>query len=244
MRLAKFLAHAGVASRRAAEEIIRDGRVTLGGEIVTDPARDADGTAEVRVDGKPVGHLPPQERAVWLVNKPRGIVSTAKDTHGRRTIVELVHAPGTRLYPVGRLDADTTGLILLTDDGDLANRLTHPRYEVPKVYVAEVGRGGVAVPERALRQLREGIVLEDGRTAPAGVRQIRAGVLEITLREGRKRQVKRMCAEVGHPVHKLKRVAFGPLRLGDLGEGHVRRLSPAEVQRLRDAAAPPGHVPG
>ncbi|MDX6700769.1 MAG: rRNA synthase [Baekduia sp.] len=244
MRLAKFLAHAGVASRRAAEEIIRDGRVTLGGEIVTDPARDADGTAEVRVDGKPVGHLPPQERAVWLVNKPRGIVSTAKDTHGRRTIVELVHAPGTRLYPVGRLDADTTGLILLTDDGDLANRLTHPRYEVPKVYVAEVGRGGVAVPERALRQLREGIVLEDGRTAPAGVRQIRAGVLEITLREGRKRQVKRMCAEVGHPVHKLKRVAFGPLRLGDLGEGHVRRLSPAEVQRLRDAAAPPGHAPG
>jgi 23S rRNA pseudouridine2605 synthase len=244
MRLAKFLAHAGVASRRAAEEIIRDGRVTLGGEIVTDPARDADGTAEVRVDGKPVGHLPPQERAVWIVNKPRGIVSTAKDTHGRRTIVELVHAPGTRLYPVGRLDADTTGLILLTDDGDLANRLTHPRYEVPKVYVAEVGRGGVAVPERALRQLREGIVLEDGRTAPAGVRQIRAGVLEITLREGRKRQVKRMCAEVGHPVHKLKRVAFGPLRLGDLGEGHVRRLSPAEVQRLRDAAAPPGHAPG
>jgi 23S rRNA pseudouridine2605 synthase len=244
MRLAKFLAHAGVASRRAAEEIIRDGRVTLGGEIVTDPARDADGTAEVRVDGKPVGHLPPQERAVWLVNKPRGIVSTAKDTHGRRTIVELVHAPGTRLYPVGRLDADTTGLILLTDDGDLANRLTHPRYEVPKVYVAEVGRGGVAVPERALRQLREGVVLEDGKTAPAGVRQIRAGVLEITLREGRKRQVKRMCAEVGHPVHKLKRVAFGPLRLGDLGEGHVRRLSPAEVQRLRDAAAPPGHAPG
>jgi 23S rRNA pseudouridine2605 synthase len=244
MRLAKFLAHAGVASRRAAEEIIRDGRVTLGGEIVTDPARDADGTVEVRVDGKPVGHLPPQERAVWLVNKPRGIVSTAKDTHGRRTIVELVHAPGTRLYPVGRLDADTTGLILLTDDGDLANRLTHPRYEVPKVYVAEVGRGGVAVPERALRQLREGVVLEDGTTAPAGVRQIRAGVLEITLREGRKRQVKRMCAEVGHPVHKLKRVAFGPLRLGDLGEGHVRRLSPAEVQRLRDAAAPPGHAPG
>jgi 23S rRNA pseudouridine2605 synthase len=244
MRLAKFLAHAGVASRRAAEEIIRDGRVTLGGEIVTDPARDADGTVEVRVDGKPVGHLPPQERAVWLVNKPRGIVSTAKDTHGRRTIVELVHAPGTRLYPVGRLDADTTGLILLTDDGDLANRLTHPRYEVPKVYVAEVGRGGVAVPERALRQLREGVVLEDGKTAPAGVRQIRAGVLEITLREGRKRQVKRMCAEVGHPVHKLKRVAFGPLRLGDLGEGHVRRLSPAEVQRLRDAAAPPGHAPG
>jgi 23S rRNA pseudouridine2605 synthase len=242
MRLAKFLAHAGVASRRAAEEIIREGRVTLGGDIVTDPARDADGTLEVRVDGRPV-HAP-QERAVWLVNKPPGVVSTAKDTHGRRTIVQLVHAPGTRLYPVGRLDADTTGLILLTDDGDLANRLTHPRYEVPKVYLAHVGRGGVSVPEHALRQLREGVELDDGRTAPAGVRQIRAGVLEITLREGRKRQVKRMCSEVGHPVHKLQRIAFGPLRLGDLGEGHVRRLNPAEVQRLRDAAAPPGREPG
>jgi 23S rRNA pseudouridine2605 synthase len=242
MRLAKFLAHAGVASRRAAEEIIREGRVTVGGDIVTDPARDADGTLEVRVDGKPV--RAPEERAVWLVNKPAGVVSTAKDTHGRRTITQLVHAPGTRLYPVGRLDADTTGLILLTDDGDLANRLTHPRYEVPKIYIAEVGRGGVSVPERALRALREGVVLDDGKTAPAGVRQIRSGVLEITLREGRKRQIKRMCAEVGHPVHKLKRVAFGPLRLGDLGEGHVRRLNPAEVQRLRDAAAPPGHEPG
>ncbi|MDX6725779.1 MAG: rRNA synthase [Baekduia sp.] len=244
MRLAKFLAHAGVASRRAAEEIIRDGRVTLGGEIVTDPARDADGTVEVRVDGKPVGHLPPQERAVWLVHKPRGVVSTAKDTHGRKTVVAMVDAPGTRLYPVGRLDADTTGLILLTDDGDLANRLTHPRYEVAKVYVADVGRGGIPVPERDLRRLREGVVLEDGKTLPAGVRQLKPGVLEITLREGRKRQVKRMCAEVGQPVARLKRVAFGPLKLGDLAEGRVRRLSPAEVQRLRDAAAPPARAQG
>jgi 23S rRNA pseudouridine2605 synthase len=231
MRLAKFLAHAGVASRRAAEEIIREGRVTIDGEIVTDPARDADGTVEVRVDGKPVRS--PEERAVWLVNKPPGVVSTAKDTHGRRTIVELVHAPGTRLYPVGRLDADTTGLILLTDDGDLANRLTHPRYEVPKVYLAHVGRGGVSVPEHALRQLRDGVELDDGRTAPAGVRQVRAGVLEITLREGRKRQVKRMCSEVGHPVHKLQRIAFGPLRLGDLKPGAHRLLSAAEVAQLR-----------
>jgi 23S rRNA pseudouridine2605 synthase len=242
MRLAKFLAHAGVASRRAAEEIIRDGRVTIDGDIVTDPARAADETTEVRVDGKPV--RAPEERAVWLVNKPAGVVSTAKDTHGRKTIVQLVHAPGTRLYPVGRLDAETTGLILLTDDGDLANRLTHPRYEVPKVYVAKVGRGGIAVPERALRALREGVVLDDGKTLPAEVRQIRSGVLEITLREGRKRQVRRMCAEVGQPVHQLQRVAFGPLRLGDLGEGHVRRLNPAEVQRLRDAAAPPAREPG
>jgi 23S rRNA pseudouridine2605 synthase len=240
MRLAKFLAHAGVASRRAAEDIVREGRVAIGGEVVTDPARDADGTLPVTVDGRPVAA--PEDRVVWLVHKPAGVVSTAKDTHGRRTIVELVHAPGTRLYPVGRLDADTTGLILLTDDGDLANRLTHPRYEVPKTYVANVEHG--PVKESALRALREGVTLDDGPTAPAGVRQLRPGVLEITLREGRKRQVKRMCAHVGHPVTKLQRVAFGPLRLGDLGEGKVRRLSPAEVQRLRDAAAPPARAPG
>ena len=242
MRLAKHLAHAGVASRRAAEEIIRDGRVRIGEEIVTDPARDVDGSIPVTVDGKPINA--PEERVVWMVHKPRGVVSTAKDTHNRPTVVAMVDAPGTRLYPVGRLDADTTGLILLTDDGDLANHLTHPRYEVPKIYVASVGRGGVAVPDQALRRLREGVQLEDGMTSPAGVRQLKPGVLEITLREGRKRQIRRMCAEVGQPVAKLQRIAFGPLRLGGLGEGGVRRLSPAEVQRLRDAAAPPGRAKG
>jgi 23S rRNA pseudouridine2605 synthase len=245
MRLAKYLAHAGVASRRAAEEIIRAGRVTIDGEIVTDPARDADDKRAVTVDGREIAiGSAVQERAVWLVNKPRGVVSTAKDTHDRRTVVDLVDAPGQRLYPVGRLDADTTGLILLTDDGDLANHLTHPRYEVPKVYLARVGRGGIAVPDAELRRLREGVRLEDGMTAPAGVRQLEPGVLEITLREGRKRQIKRMCAEVGHPVARLQRIAFGPLRLGDLAVGGVRRLSPAEVQRLRDAAAPPSRAPG
>jgi 23S rRNA pseudouridine2605 synthase len=242
MRLAKHLAHAGVASRRAAEEIIRDGRVRIGDEVVTDPARDVDASSRVTVDGKAV-HAP-DERVVWMVHKPRGVVSTAKDTHDRPTVVAMVDAPGTRLYPVGRLDADTTGLILLTDDGDLANRLTHPRYEVPKVYVAEVGRGGTAVPDPALRRLREGVELEDGVTAPAGIRQLRPGVLEITLREGRKRQIRRMCAEVGQPVARLQRIAFGPLRLDGLGVGGVRRLSPAEVQRLRDAAAPPARAPG
>ncbi|HWI70500.1 MAG TPA: pseudouridine synthase [Baekduia sp.] len=242
MRLAKHLAHAGVASRRAAEEIIRDGRVKIGDETVTDPARDVDGSLPVTVDGKAI-HAP-DERVVWMVHKPRGVVSTAKDTHNRPTVVAMVDAPGTRLYPVGRLDADTTGLILLTDDGDLANRLTHPRYEVPKTYVAEVGRGGVAVPDQALRRLREGVELEDGVTAPAGIRQLRPGVLEITLREGRKRQIRRMCDAVGQPVAKLQRIAFGPLRLEGLGVGGVRRLSPAEVQRLRDAAAPPARAPG
>jgi len=240
MRLAKFLAHAGVASRRAAEAIVREGRVAVGGEVVVDPARDVSDDDAVTVDGAPVAA--PHERMVWAVHKPAGVVSTASDTHGRPTVVELVRAPGTRLYPVGRLDADTTGLILLTDDGDLANRLTHPRYEVPKTYVAHVAGGRVADP--ALRALRDGVELDDGRTAPAKVRQLRPGVLELTLREGRKRQVRRMCEQVGHPVQRLVRVAFGPLRLGDLGEGAVRRLSPAEVQRLRDAAAPPARASG
>jgi len=240
MRLAKFLAHAGVASRRAAEAIVAEGRVTVAGEIVRDPARDVDGSEPVAVDRRTVRVA--AEHVVYALHKPAGVVSTAKDTHGRRTVVELVRSPGTRLYPVGRLDADTTGLILLTDDGDLANRLTHPRYEVPKTYVAEVEGGPVR--ERALRALRDGVVLDDGPTAPAGVRQLRSGVLELTLREGRKRQVRRMCEHVGHPVKRLSRVAFGPLRLGDLAEGAVRRLSPAEVQRLRDAAARPDRGQG
>jgi 23S rRNA pseudouridine2605 synthase len=239
MRLAKYLAHAGVASRRAAEGIVAEGRVTVGGEVVLDPARDVTGDEPVAVDGAVVGHE--RERAVWAVNKPAGVVSTAADTHGRPKVVDLVDAGGARLYPVGRLDADTTGLLLLTDDGDLAHRLTHPRFEVPKTYVAEVRGGRVAEP--ALRRLREGLELDDGPTAPAGVRQVRPGVLELTLREGRKRQVKRMCEAVGHPVTTLRRVAFGPLRLGDLPEGQARRLTPPEVQRLRDAASGPARAP-
>jgi 23S rRNA pseudouridine2605 synthase len=240
MRLAKFLAHAGVASRRAAEAIVAEGRVKVAGDICTDPARDVDGSEPVAVDGRTVRIA--AEHVVYAVHKPAGVVSTAKDTHGRKTVVELVRSPGTRLYPVGRLDADTTGLILLTDDGDLANRLTHPRYGVAKTYVAEVENGPVR--ERALRALREGVELDEGMTAPAGVRQLRSGVLELTLREGRKRQVRRMCEHVGHPVKRLSRVAFGPLRLGDMPEGAVRRLSSAEVQRLRDGAAPPARGRG
>jgi 23S rRNA pseudouridine2605 synthase len=228
MRLAKFLAHAGVASRRAAEGLIADGRVTVGQEVVTDPARDVDGSLPVAVDRRVV--TIPEERVVYAVNKPRGVVSTAKDTHGRRTVVELV-ASDRRLYPVGRLDADTTGLILLTDDGDLAEHLMHPRHEVPKTYRARVADG--PVPAGALHRLRTGIELDDGPTLPAKVDQPRPGVLEITLREGRKRQVRRMCEAVGHPVVKLQRIAFGPLRLGDLAPGAHRLLSPAEVAQLR-----------
>jgi 23S rRNA pseudouridine2605 synthase len=228
MRLVKYLAHAGVASRRAAETLIADGRVRVGREVVTDPARDVDGSVAVTVDNRPV--TLPQDRVVYAVNKPRGVVSTAKDTHGRPTVVGLVPSDR-RLYPVGRLDADTTGLILLTDDGELANRLMHPRHEVPKVYRAKVAEG--PVPGRALHRLRNGIELDDGRTLPAKVAQPRPGVLEITLREGRKRQVRRMCEAVGHPVIALERIAFGPLELRGLEPGAHRLLSPTEVEGLR-----------
>jgi 23S rRNA pseudouridine2605 synthase len=232
MRLAKYLAHAGVASRRAAEEIVRAGRVTVGGEVVDDPARDVTGHDAVTVDGRRVAG--PEERVVWAVNKPAGVVSTAKDTHGRRTVVDLVNAGGARLYPVGRLDADSTGLILLTNDGELANALTHPSFEVPKTYRVRVSRAPMS--DRAVRRLREGVRLEDGLTAPARVRRDGRDVLEITIHEGRNRQVKRMCEAVGHRVLELERIAFGPLRLGDLRPGHARRVTGAELHRLRRRA--------
>ena len=227
MRLAKFLAHAGVASRRAAERLVFDGRVTVGGEVVTDPARDVDASSGVAVDGEPVRE---EAHVVYALHKPAGVVSTARDTHGRPTVVDLVPS-SRRLYPVGRLDADTTGLILLTNDGELANRLTHPRYGVPRTYRAKVARPPVRAP--ALRALREGVELDDGRTAPARVRAVAPDTLEITIREGRKRQVRRMCEAVGHPVRRLERIRFGPLALGALRPGDHRRLSAAEVRRLR-----------
>jgi 23S rRNA pseudouridine2605 synthase len=229
MRLAKHLAHAGVASRRAAERLIFEGRVTVGGHVVRDPARDVDGSKEIKVDGRPIGGTE-QERAVYILNKPAGVVSTAHDTHGRRTVVDLIHADR-RLYPVGRLDADSTGLLLLTDDGELAHRLTHPSFEVPKTYRAVVRNPPVREP--ALRKLREGVELDDGRTSPAKIRKISSGELEITIHEGRKRQVRRMCEAVGHRVESLERVAFGPLKLGNLPAGGHRKLTAAEVEQLR-----------
>jgi 23S rRNA pseudouridine2605 synthase len=229
MRLAKFLAHAGVASRRAAEQLVFGGRVAVGGEVVRDPAHDVSEDADVTVDGAPVKT---ERHVVHALNKPAGVVSTAHDTHGRRTVVDLVPSSA-RLYPVGRLDADSTGIILLTNDGALAHRLTHPSFEVPRVYRATVRRAPVR--ERALRALREGVELDDGRTAPARVKRLAPDKLEITMHEGRKRQVRRMCEAVGHPVIALERVAFGPLRLGRLGPGEHRRLTRAEVEALRRA---------
>jgi 23S rRNA pseudouridine2605 synthase len=233
VRLAKYLAHAGVASRRASEQLVFDGRVTVDGEVVTDPARDVDGTLAIAVDGSRV-RVHDGRRAVYALHKPAGVVSTVSDPQGRPTVVQLVHS-GRRLYPVGRLDADTTGLILLTDDGDLAHQLTHPSFEVPRTYVATLRHPPVR--DAAIRALRQGVELEDGMTAPARVRRLGANQLELTIHEGRKRQVRRMLDAVGHPVIALRRVAFGTLKLGSLQEGAARRLSDAEVESLRRAAS-------
>jgi 23S rRNA pseudouridine2605 synthase len=229
VRLVKFLAHGGVASRRKAEGIIASGRVTVGGEVVTDPARDVGEGDDVRVDGERVGA---EGREVWAVHKPAGVVSTAREPGKRPAVVELVDSPA-RLYPVGRLDADTTGLLLLTNDGELANRLTHPRYEVAKTYRARLG-GPIA--DRDLERLRRGVELDDGPTGPAEVRRLGEREIEMVLREGRNRQVRRMVEAVGNRVAALHRTKFGPLDLGDLPEGAARRLSDEEIVALRDAA--------
>jgi len=229
VRLVKFLAHGGVASRRRAEEIIGKGLVTVGGEVVTDPARDVGDGDDVRVNGEPVAA---EAREVWVVNKPAGVVSTAREPGSRSAVVDLVDT-SVRLYPVGRLDADSTGLLLLTNDGELANRLTHPRYEVPKTYRARLQK---PIADRDLARLRKGVQLEDGPTGPAEVRRLGKQEIEVTLREGRNRQVRRMLEAVGNEVVGLRRVKFGPLALDDLKPGQARRLSDSEIAALRDAS--------
>jgi len=231
MRLNAFLARAGVASRRHADELIKAGRVTVNGETgqlnTVVGARD-----RVAVDGRDVER---QRLRYVLLHKPAGVVTTAHDPHGRPTVVELV--PGEpRVVPVGRLDADTTGVLLLTNDGQLAHRLAHPRYGVEKTYVAEIeGDAG----EEALRRLREGIELEDGVTAPARACRLDRGRVELVLHEGRKHQVKRMLAAVGHPVAQLHRSAYAGLRLEGLEPGACRELETSEVQQLRLAVNTP-----
>jgi 23S rRNA pseudouridine2605 synthase len=229
VRLAKFLAHAGVASRRAAERIVAEGRVTVDGEPVTDPAREVGEDAEVRVDDRPVSA---QQAETWALNKPAGVVSTASEPGQRRAVTELVDSPA-RLYPVGRLDADSTGLILLTNDGELANRLTHPRYEVPKTYRVELRRPPA---ERDLEALRRGVALDDGRTAPARVRRTGEVEIEIVIHEGRNRQVRRMAEAIGNEALRLERIGFGSLQLGALRPGEARRLSDDELGRLWEDA--------
>ena len=233
MRLNAYLARAGVASRRRADELIVAGRVVVNGAPGELHTRVRPGDV-VEVDG---GRVDAQELAYVLLHKPAGVVTTASDPHRRRTVVDLVDHR-VRVVPVGRLDADTTGVLLLTNDGPLAHRLAHPRYGVAKVY--EVRVEGVPPPD-ALEALRAGVDLEDGKTAPAEACVLATGpsstVLELTLHEGRKHQVKRMCAAVGHPVLRLHRSRYAGLELGALGPGEWRELSPSEVDELRRTAA-------
>jgi 23S rRNA pseudouridine2605 synthase len=225
MRLNAYLARAGGASRRRADELITAGRVRVNGapgELNTDVGRHD----VVEVDGDRVR---PQKLAYVLLHKPAGVVTTARDPHGRRTVVDLIgRKPG--VVPVGRLDADTTGALLLTNDGLLAHRLAHPRYEVDKVYIAEVeGRPS----DGALRRLADGIELEDGRSAPAKVRRVGSSQIELTIHEGRKHQVKRMLEAVGHPVVSLHRSRYAGLSADDLAPGASRQLTTEEVNALR-----------
>lgn len=225
MRLGRYLAHCGVASRRAAERLIAERRVSVGGVVVTDPARDVDAASGVAFDGRPVL---PEKRETWAVNKPLDVTSTAREPGRRRALTDLVTSDR-RLYPVGRLDADSTGLILLTNDGELANRLTHPRYGVPKAYRATLRR---PIGARELARLRSGVELDDGPTAAAEVARIGPREIEITIREGRNRQIRRMVEAVGNGVTALERIRFGSLALGDLPVGAARRLSRSELRRL------------
>jgi 23S rRNA pseudouridine2605 synthase len=227
MRLNAFLARAGVASRRAADELVKAGRVRVNGgpgELSTVVgAHDV-----VEVDGRRVR---PQRLAYVLLHKPAGVVTTARDPQRRPTVVDLVDRDP-RVVPVGRLDADTTGALLLTNDGPLAHRLAHPRYGVEKTYLADVE--GDPGPD-SLRRLREGVELEDGRTAPARARRLRRGRVELVLHEGRKRQVKRMLEAVGHPVRRLHRPEYAGLTLDGLASGEWRELTRDEVEALRAA---------
>ena len=226
------MARAGVASRRRSEELIRQGRVTVNGQVVTelgtrvDPARD-----EIRVDGQ---RIEPQRRHVYIMlNKPRGVLSAMEDERGRKALDDLIAAP-VRLYPVGRLDVNSEGLILLTDDGELAHILTHPRYKHEKEYRVLVNGHP---SEKTLAAWRRGIVLDGRTTAPAQVEVIRrkkdAALLRVVMREGRKRQIRKVAALLGHPVRELKRVRLGPLRLGDLASGQWRYLTEPEIRQLQ-----------
>jgi len=229
-RAHKVLARLGVGSRRVCEDLIRDGRVTINGQIATigDKVTESD---ELAVDGAVLSTKP--DAVTYLLNKPTGVVSTASDTHGRSTVVELVPTEP-RVFPVGRLDMDTEGLLLLTNDGDLANRLAHPRFGVDKEYIAHVegqpGRG-------SLRRLREGIELDDGVTAPAQASVVAPGVIKLVIHEGRNRQVRRMFDAIGHPVLRLVRSRIGPIVDPKLKPGRFRMLTGDEVLALQRATS-------
>ena len=230
-RLQKVLAQAGLGSRRTCEMLIEEGRVTVNGEVAVLGRRVETADDRVEVDGVCIGVAP--GLVYYLLNKPLGVVSTAADPQGRPTVVDLVPTDP-RVYPVGRLDTDTEGLLLLTNDGELTHRLTHPSFGVEKEYLAEVD----GEPSRgALRQLREGVALDDGLTAPAKVSAVGPGVVKLIIHEGRNRQVRRMCEAVGHPVRRLVRTRIGPLRDATLAPGAWRALTIDEVRSLERAAS-------
>lgn len=236
MRLNRYISVSGFASRRKGEEVIRDGRVTVNGNIVTDPAFTVvPGRDRVVIDGRPLES--PAERRYYLLNKPTGVIVSVGDTHGRPTVLDLLGPEAGRVFPVGRLDADTSGVLLLTDDGDLAFRLTHPSYGVDKIYRAEV-RG--KVDNEDVGRVAHGLVLDDGPTEPANLRILRSGagksVVELTLHQGRKRQVRRMLEHIGHTVLSLERISFGGITARGVPAGEYRALTADEVNRLKMAS--------
>ncbi|MBR3919138.1 MAG: rRNA pseudouridine synthase [Clostridia bacterium] len=233
LRLQKYLAQCGVSSRRGAEQIIQEGRVTVNGTVVTEMGIKVKKGDKVTVDGQ----LVKQEKSKYyiLLNKPSGVLSSVKDDRGRDCVVDLIEGIDARLYPVGRLDYDTTGLLLLTNDGDFMQRVTHPSFEIWKTYQAVVK--GVPT-ETDVKRFAEGIMLDDGKTLPAvldvvGYKGSNA-IVEVSIREGRNRQVRRMLERIGHPVNSLKRISFGSLELGDLKPGKWRHVKPEEIARLTE----------
>ena len=235
-RLQKIISQAGIASRRAAESIILEGRVEVDGQVIRELGGKYDPElVEIRVDGKIISA--PEAHVYYLLNKPKGYVSTASDERGRRTVLDLLPEIKERIYPIGRLDMNTEGLLLLTNDGELMNGLLHPRYEVQKTYVARIATG---LSEAALRALREGVKLEDGLTAPARVRVLETAPgrtrVEVTIHEGRNRQGRRMFKAVGHEVLALKRTAFAGLSLEGVRRGEHRALTEEEIRSLYEKA--------
>ncbi|MDO5036906.1 MAG: pseudouridine synthase [Tissierellia bacterium] len=233
MRLQKYIAHAGIASRRKAEKMIEAGQVKVNGQVVLEQGVQVKPGDLVEVRGKKISLE--EEKTTLVLNKPRGVISTAEDEKGRPTVLDYAKGyEDLRLYPVGRLDRDTTGLILLTDDGDLTYRLTHPSFEVEKTYHATVG--GI-VSREEIKKLREGILLEDGMTAPGKfkIMEVRNDKTRVacTIHEGKNRQIRRMFEALGHPVLYLKRISYGPIKLGSLPSGQLRGLSAAEKKWLR-----------
>ncbi len=236
-RLHVVLARAGVASRRQAEKLIRDGRVMVNGQVVLKPGTQVVwGQDAIRVNNRLVCRLEP--RVTIVLNKPKGVLTTCRDPRGRRTTGELVRGIKARIFPVGRLDYHTEGLLILTNDGELAQRLQHPRYGIPKTYQTKV-KGLLSA--KTVQHLRSGVMLDGSRTAAAQVRKIgttgKNTWLEMTIKEGRNRQIRRMCSAVGHPVLKLKRIRYGPMRLRNLKSGFYREVRPAEMEKLRKYVA-------